>query len=138
MTSQQQEHDQMMAEAKQKQEEKLHKDELDLGYAKIEGDIQESKINALGRASDKDANQTSFDAIHQAAQLSLKQQELTNKNNQEFTKIQNDLAIASQNFTNKAKEISQNDEKIKLEREKLSTMKYIADARNRDSIINKN
>ena len=29
-------------------------------------------------------------------------------------------------------------EKIDLEREKLSTMKYMADAKNRDSLINKN
>lgn len=138
MTSQQQEHDSQMNQAKLEQEMKLHKDTMDLGYAKIEGDIRESELNAIGRASDKESDKDSFDRIQQAAQLSLKQQELSNKNNQEFTKIQNDLAIASQNFTNKAKELSQQDEKINLEREKLSTMKYVADAKNRDSIINKN
>lgn len=138
MTSQQQEHDQMMAEAKQKQEEKLHKDNLDLGYAKIEGDIRESELAALGRTADKKDDIDSYKIIQDAASRSLQEQELTNKNNQEFAKIQKDLAIASQNFTNKARELSQQDEKIKLEREKLSTMRYLADRKNYDSTINKN
>ena len=138
MTKQQQEQEAQIAQAQMQQEEKQHKENLDLGYAKIEGDIQKTKVTAFGRAADKDANATSFEMIHQAAQLSLQQQALSDKNSQEFTKIQNDLAVASQNFTNKAKELSQQDERLAIEREKLSTMRYVADAKNRDSVINKN
>ena len=68
-TKQQQKHEAQMIQAKQQLEAQKHKDTVDLGYAKIEGDIQESKINALGRASDKQADQNSFDVIQKAAEI---------------------------------------------------------------------
>lgn len=137
-TQQQQEHEAQMMQAKQQIEAQKHKDTVDLGYAKIEGDIQESKINALGRASDKEADQNSFDVIQKAAEISLRQQEITNNNNQEFEKIKNDLDVASQNFTNKARELAIQEEKNNLEREKISAMKYVSDNQMKQSVINKN
>ena len=138
-----------MQREKMDQEERIEKMRIDNERAirneeniienkKIAAGIEESKITALGRAADKNSDMTSFDIIQKAAELSLKQQDVLNKNDAKMSEIRNKLSEAYLSFENKSKEIMLEKEKIDLEREKLSTMKYMADAKNRDSLINKN
>lgn len=135
---QQQDHESEMFKAKQDFEIKKHDDEIQIKREQIAGDIQESRINALGRAADKQSDQQGVDNIIKEADLALRQKDANEKTNLEYMKIRGDLSTASQNFINKSKEIENDREKINLDREKISAMKYVADAKNRDSIINKN
>ena len=138
-----------MQREKMDQEERIEKMRIDnerairneeniLENKKIDAGIEESKITALGRAADKNSDMASFNIIQKAAELSLKQQDVLNKNDAKMSEIRNKLSEAYLSFENKSKELMLEKEKIDLEREKLSTMKYMADAKNRDSLINKN
>ena len=78
------------------------------------------------------------ETIKAAAEASLKQQEIDNKNNNEKLSIQKDLQLAANNVNLKAKEIGIAGEKLKLEKEKLATQRYISDNEMNQSVINKN
>lgn len=138
MQTQQQESAERIAQAQQQNEVKMHEDEMQIQREKIAGDIQESKINALGRASDKQSDTVGIDNIIKEGELALKQQVALQNDDNEKIKIQNDLLLASKNFENRYKELDLQQQKINVEREKISAMKYQADAKNRDSVINKN
>lgn len=120
------------------QKDKIHTDQIDVKREQIMGDIEESRINSLGRASDKKSDQAGIDAINKNADIALKNQTLLQNDQNEKMRIQNDLMIASQNFANKVKELNMESEKMGIEREKIAMMKYKSDNELRQSIINKN
>lgn len=135
---QQQEHQKEMVQMQLQQEQKFHDDEIRIKDDKNQASVKIAELQAQGRIGDNLNDPNAYQAIQDSANNFLKQQEIDNKNNRELTKIQNDLAIASQNFNNKAQELNMQQQKLDIEREKIATMKYMADAKNRDSIINKN
>ena len=100
--------------------------------------VKVAELGALGGTADNTNQADGTEIIQQNAQLYLKDKEIDNKRAYEIDKIRKDLQIASVKVDQKAQEILNDKEKINLEREKLATQRYIADAKNRDSIINKN
>ena len=138
MSSQQQQHEMQLAQMKQKEDLQMHQDDMQIQREKIAGDIQEARINALGRASDKESDTTGIRNIIQQGELALKQQSAIQKDENEKLKISNDLQNAYRNFENKSKEFDLEREKLNIEREKIAAMKYQSDKKNFDSIINKN
>lgn len=136
--SAQMEHVEKMKQMELANKEKIHQDEIDVKREGIAGDIREAELSALGRTADREDNIDSYKIIQDAAQRSLQQQEISNKDQNEKLKIQNELATASQNFAQKAKELDIQNEKLSIEREKIAMMKYKSDNDMRQSIINKN
>lgn len=132
------ESDQQIAQMQLQKEMKIHEDKMNIEKAKIEGRIRESELDALGRTGGRDEQTDSYKIIQDAADRSLKEQDLENKNNQELMKIKKDLQIASQNFLSKTKQFELEKEKINIERDKIAAMKYISDNTTKNSIINKN
>lgn len=131
-------HQMKMMEAKDAKEMRLHEDKMTIEREKIAGDIQETEIESLGRASSKDASAESFREINKAKEIALKEQEMGMRNDNERLKIQKDLQIAAANIENKGQQISLQQEKLQLEREKLNNMRYRSDNSLIESIINKN
>lgn len=138
MSSQKQQHEMQLAQMKQQEDLQIHQDNMQIQREKIAGDIQEAKITALGRASDKQSDTAGIRNIIQQGELALKQQTAIQNDENEKSRIQNDLQTAYQNFQNKSKEIDLEREKLNVEREKIAAMKYQSDKKNFDSIINKN
>ena len=117
---------------------RIHNDEIAVKREKNLAAVKVAELGALGRTADNSNQEDGTDIIQQNAQLYLKDKEIDNKRASEIDKIRKDLQIASAKVDQKAQEILNDKEKINLEREKLATQRYIADAKNRDSIINKN
>ena len=138
MQTQQQESSERIAQSQQQTELKIHEDNMQIQREKIAGDIQESKINALGRASDKQSDIVGIDNIIKEGELALKQQVALQNDDNEKTKIQNDLILASKNFETRYRELDLKQQKINVEREKISAMRYLAERKNYDSTVNKN
>lgn len=136
--NQQREHEKEIANMQLQKEIKFHDDEIEVKKEKNLASVKVAELGALGRTGDNANDADAYKIIQGNAQTYLKQQELDNKNNREFTKIQNDLTIAAQKFSQKAEEISLKQQELDLEREKINAMKYVADKKNFDSIINKN
>ena len=116
----------------------IHNDEIAVKREKNLAAVKVAELGALGRTADNANQADGTEIIQQNAQLYLKDKEIDNKRASEIDKIRKDLQIASAKVDQKAQEILNDKEKINLEREKLATQRYIADAKNRDSIINKN
>jgi hypothetical protein len=135
---QQQDHQREMAQMQLQQEQKFHDDEIRVKDDKNLASIKVAELQASGRVGDNLNDPNAYQVIQDSANNFLQQQQIDNQNNQALSKIKNDLSIASQGFNLKAQEIANQSEKLQLEREKLATQRYIADAKNRDSIINKN
>lgn len=137
---QQEERDHQLNIAKMEldKEQRFHDDEIEVKQDKNLATVKVAELGAQGRIGDNLNDANAYQLIKDSADNYIRQQEVDNKNNQELAKIQNELAIASQNFNTKAQELQLQQQKIDIEREKLNTMKYVADAKNRDSIINKN
>ena len=119
-------------------ENKFHEDTITVQREKIAGDIQEAKINALGRASDRQSDVEGMNIILKQGEIALQQQVALQNDENEKTRIKNDLEIAMRNVNNKAQEIQLQQEKLNVEREKISAMKYKSDNDKFNSIINKN
>ena len=102
MSSKQQQHEMQLAQMKQKEDLQMHQDDMQIQREKIAGDIQEARINALGRASDKQSDTTGIRNIIQQGELALKQQSAIQKDENEKLKISNDLQNAYRNFENKS------------------------------------
>lgn len=117
---------------------KVHSDTMELGKEKILGGIEEARIMSLGRAADKQSDQAGIDAINTETDLALKRQKIEQDSENERLAIQKDLQIASQNMLNKVRELDLNKEKLEIEKQKLRTMEYQSNAKNFDSMINKN
>lgn len=117
---------------------KMHSDEIAVKMDKNAVAVKVAELGALGRTADNTNQADGAEIIQQNAQLYLKDKELDNKRASEMDKIRKDLQIASAKVDQKAQEILNDKEKLNLEREKLATQRYIADAKNRDSVINKN
>lgn len=117
---------------------RIHNDEIAVKREKNLAAVKVAELGALGRTADNTNQADGTEIIQQNAQLYLKDKEIDNKRASEIDKIRKDLQIASAKVDQKAQEILNDKEKINLEREKLATQRYIADAKNRDSIINKN
>ena len=117
---------------------RIHNDEIAVKREKNLAAVKVAELGALGRTADNSNQEDGTDIIQQNAQLYLKDKEIDNKRASEIDKIRKDLQIASAKVDQKAQEILNDKEKINLEREKLATQRYIADAKNRDSVINKN
>ena len=116
----------------------IHNDEIAVKREKNLAAVKVAELGALGRTADNTNQADGTEIIQQNAQLYLKNKEIDNKRASEIDKIRKDLQIASTKVDQKAQDILNDKEKINLEREKLATQRYIADAKNRDSIINKN
>ena len=116
----------------------IHNDEIAVKREKNLAAVKVAELGALGRTADNTNQADGTEIIQQNAQLYLKDKEIDNKRASEIDKIRKDLQIASAKVDQKAQEILNDKEKINLEREKLATQRYIADAKNRDSVINKN
>jgi hypothetical protein len=138
MQDEQMQHQKEMAQMELQQEQKFHDDEIRVKDDKNQATVKIAELTAQGRIGDNLNDANAYQLIQDSANNYLRQQEIDNKNNQELSKIQNDLALASQNFNTKVQELNLQQQEIDIEREKLNTMKYVADAKNRDSIINKN
>lgn len=132
------EQNKQIAEIEAQKELKMHDDEISVKRDKNEATVKAAELNASGRVGDNIDDGNAYQVIQDSANNYLKEKEIDNKNAQEFAKIKNDLYNASQNFANKAQEMSLNQEKLEIEREKLATMKYVSDNNRYQSVINKN
>ena len=138
MQQQQMQQQQEMQQNQIEFEKEMKQKDLDLGYAKIEGQIRAKYIDSLGRAVDRGGTVQSLEEISEAADRSLDQQKLAQDNENEKLRIQNDLTKSFQNFKNKSQELELKKQELELEREKLSTRRYVSDSDKFQSIINKN
>lgn len=120
------------------QELQIHNDEISVKREKNLASVKVAELGALGRTADNSNQEDGADIIQNNAQLYLKNKEIDNKRSIEFDKIRKDLQVASSKVDQKAQEILNAKERLNLEREKLATQRYVAEAKNRDSIINKN
>lgn len=131
-------HQKEMAQMELQKEEKFHNDEIQVKREKNETAVEVASLNSQGRTAALSHDTDGTEAIQRSAEIYLKGKEVDNKNNAELLRIKNDLTTATQNFENRVSELSLQQEKLNIEREKIAAMKYQADARNRDSVINKN
>lgn len=117
---------------------KIHNDNVAVQREKIQATIKSAELNAIGRETSamKESNEVAL--IENNAKNFMRQQEIDNKQNSEWLKIQKDLKIASDKVEQRAQEIQIQQEKLAIERDKLSTRRYEAMSRNFDSTINKN
>lgn len=138
MQQQKMEHDSQMQQKDMELKMKIHQDNLDLGYARIQGSIQSKHLDALGRSSDKQADQTYIQEINKQAERSLEEQKMKSDDENEKLRIQNDLTNATNKFNNELQKINLEKQKLQLEREKLANMRYIADNNKSIAVVNKN
>lgn len=129
-TKEQQQHEQTLADkqiqaaADQKQNDREWEEKL--LRIKIDGDIQESRINALGRAADKKSDSEGFERIEQAAQDEIsnefKSTEIGLKEADQARKISKDLA----DYNLKLQEMALKKRDQQLKEKELATKKEIA------------
>lgn len=136
--AQKMEHEKELMAAETRKEMKIHEDEVQAKRERNETTLEAASLSAQGRTAALSHDVNGTEAIQQSTENYLKNKEIDNKDANEKSKIQNDLAKASQNIQLKLQQMDIAREKINIDREKISAMKYQADARNRDSIINKN
>ena len=134
----QRDHDSEIAQMQLKQAEKFHEDEIRVKDDKNEASVKVAELGALGRTGDNANDANAYKIIQENAKNFLKEKEIDTKNEIELSKIKNDLAVAARNFNQKNEELAIKREQINIEKEKLNTMKYVADRKNFDSMINKN
>lgn len=127
-----------IAEEQIKSEMQIHNDNMTIQREKIAASVKNNELQALGRTADLSKDENGTDIIEESAKNYLRQQEIDNKQNNEWLKIQKDLKISADKVNQRAQEIQIQQDKLAIEREKLANQRYVADARNRDSIINKN
>ena len=130
--------DKSISDSENQVKTQIHNDKISVEREKIQGGIKEAELAALGRTGDNMKDPSAYQMIQDAAEQSLKEQQQLDSSNQEWVKIKSDLMKASAKIENEALKLKLEKEKIDNEREKYKTMKYVADAKNRDSIINKN
>lgn len=119
-------------------EMKMHEDNMQVQNDKILASVKIAELGAIGKDSAGMKDSSEIDIIADNAKNFLRQQEITNKQNSEWMKIQKDLKIASEKVEQRAQEIRIQQEKLDLDRQKLATQKYVADSVSRNSVINKN
>ena len=136
--AQKMEHEKQLMAAETQKEMKIHEDEVQAKRERNETTLEAASLSAQGRTAALSHDVNGTEAIQQSTENYLKNKEIDNKDANEKSKIQNDLANASKNIQLKLEQMQIDKEKINIERDKISAMKYQADARNRDSIINKN
>ena len=136
--AQKMEHEKQLMAAETQKEMKIHEDEVQAKRERNETTLEAASLSAQGRTAALSHDVNGTEAIQQSTENYLKNKEIDNKDANEKSKIQNDLANASKNIQLKLEQMQIDKEKLNIERDKLSAMKYQADARNRDSIINKN
>lgn len=136
--AQKMEHEKELMAAETQKEMKIHEDEVQAKRERNETTLEAASLSAQGRTAALSHDVNGTEAIQQSTENYLKNKEIDNKDANEKSKIQNDLANASKNIQLKLEQMQIDKEKLNIERDKLSAMKYQADARNRDSIINKN
>lgn len=134
----QRDHEKEIASMELQKELKMHDDEIQIKRDKNEATVKVAELGALGRTGDNANDANAYKIIQDNAANYLAEKELNDKNTRELNKIQNDLTVALQNFSNKARELSIKEQELEIQREKLNTMKYVADKKNFDSMINKN
>lgn len=120
------------------QDMQKHNDQIAVQREKNLASVKVAELGALGRTADNSNDENGAEIIQQNAQLYLKDKEIENKRASEMDKIRKDLQIAAAKVDQQAQQIMNDKEKLKIERERLATQRYIADAKNRDSVINKN
>ena len=130
--------DKSISDSENQVKTQIHNDKISVEREKIQGGIKEAELAALGRTGNNMKDPSAYQMIQDAAEQSLKEQQQLDSSNQEWVKIKSDLMKASAKIENEALKLKLEKEKIDNEREKYKTMKYVADAKNRDSIINKN
>lgn len=138
MQQQQMEHQSQMAREEREFEAKKHKDIMDLGYAKIQGSIQAKELDSLGRAADRQADDSYLKAIAETADANIEAQRQLSKDQVEQMKLNNDYISKLNDFNAKAADIKLKEQKLNIEREKLATQRYVADVNHKNSVINKN
>lgn len=116
----------------------IHNDEIAVQREKNLASVKVAELGALGRTADNSNDENGTDIIERNAQLYLKDKEIENKRIAEGDKIRKDLQIAASKIDQKAQEMLIEQEKIKLERDKIASQRYIAERKNYDSTINKN
>ena len=136
--AQKMEHEKELMAAETQKEMKIHEDEVQAKRERNETTLEAASLSAQGRTAALSHDVNGTEAIQQSTENYLKNKEIDNKDANEKSKIQNDLANASKNIQLKLEQMQIDKEKLNIERDKISAMKYQADARNRDSIINKN
>ena len=136
--AQKMEHEKELMAAETQKEMKIHEDEVQAKRERNETTLEAASLSAQGRTAALSHDVNGTEAIQQSTENYLKNKEIDNKDANEKSKIQNDLANASKNIQLKLEQMQIDKEKLNIERDKISAMKYQADARNRDSIVNKN
>ena len=116
----------------------MHNDEIQVQREKVLASVKVAELGALGKTADNSNQEDGTDIIQRNAQLFLKDKEIENKRDAEAAKIRKDLQIAAGKIDQKAQEIAIEQERIKLEKDKLATQRYVAERKNYDSTINKN
>lgn len=116
----------------------IHNDDMQIQREKILATVKSAELSALGRTADNSNQSDGTEIIEKSAQLFLRNKEIDNKRAAEADKIKKDLQIAAGKVDQKAQEISIEQERIKLEKDKLATQRYVAERKNYDSTVNKN
>lgn len=88
--------------------------------------LQERKIEAIGRAVDKDTDQTGLNAVERISNIALKQQDSENKNSLEEKKIEMVDQKSATEHTFNMKKLELEIEKLKQKDRQMATDKFIA------------
>ena len=105
---------------------------------KNETTIEAASLAAQSRAVALSHDVNGNEEIQRSAEHYLRNREIDNKDTNEKMKIKNDLNVAIKNFENKAEELSIENKKLDIERERIAAMKYKSQNDKFQSIINKN
>ena len=133
---QQQEHEQNMVDSQNQAKLKIHTDEIQIANRKIDASVQIAATQAKGRIGDNLNDPSVYDLLQQDSDNFLKNKELDGKQILEYNKLLANVQQAAKKVDIKAQELALEKERIQVDRERINAMKYVADARNRDSIIN--
>lgn len=113
------------------QNERFHKDKLDLEYAKLENKLDVERIESIGRLGANDNVTDPVDDVNKAADRALKAQIANDQNQLEYQKLLNNFNDKSRNFNYKLEE-------LKLRRKDQQLKEKEINSREFQSIINKN
>lgn len=128
-------HEQMLVDkqlkANAEAEAVKHEREKEITTMKIVGDIQEKRIDALGRAADNDANQANLDFINKEADRAARKEETKDTNEVKSKETQRKIQADAQTFNFKLKELGLRAEELKQRKREDDTKRYTSE-------INKN
>lgn len=138
MNNQKMQNDNQVAQQQIAQSDKEHAENIQMQREANETKIKVAELTALGRTSDSLNDASGLDVIKQTSDTYLREKELDNKQELEMNRLKADFQNSAVNANLEAQKIEALRDKNNIEREKIAKDKYVADAINLDSFVNKN